>query len=136
MQTLTHPGECVFMNAHGALPNPEPRRKEQRFVFRRRGLMTRGATTTQIHTVDVSTQGMGVMGPEPVRTGEVCAIMLDALVGGRMMQLKFTGKAVDCTLAGIQGFRTSLYIDGSVEAHQLQLQKIIATCSTTMRDLG
>lgn len=124
------------MNAHVALPNPEPRRKEQRFVFRRRGLMTRGARTTQIHTVDVSTQGMGVMGPEPVRAGETCAIVLDALVGGHMMQLKFSCKAMDCTLAGIQGFRTSLYIDGSVAVHQQQLQKIIATCSATTRDLG
>lgn len=127
------------MNAHALVPDFEPRRKVQRFVFRRRGLMMRGANnvSTQIHTIDVSTQGMGVMVPVPLKIGESCAIMLDALVGGHIMQLKFACKAVDCTLAGIEGFRTSLYIDGSVEAHQEQLQKIIASCSTlSSRDLS
>ncbi|MNR79840.1 hypothetical protein D3C72_105510 [compost metagenome] len=125
------------MNAHAIVPDSEPRRKVQRFVFRRRGLLKRGASSTQIHTIDVSTQGMGVMVPVPLKVGESCAIVLDALVGGRIMQLKFDCKAVDCTLAGIEGFRTSLYIDGSVEAHQQQLQKIIASCSTlSSRDLS
>lgn len=125
------------MQTNPASSLPEPRRKAQRFVFRRRGLMTRGGITTQIHTIDVSTQGMGVMVPEPVKVGEACAIVLDTLVGARIMQLKFSCKAVDCSLAGIDGFRTSLYIDGSVAAHQEQLQKIIATCSTlSSRDQG
>ncbi len=104
------------MSTHAMLAEQDSRRQEQRYVFRRRGLMTTDETTLQIRTVDVSTHGL--------------AVMLDAVVGARVIQLQFSCKAVYCILAGIEGFRTSLYIDGNVEGHKQQLQKIIATCSS------
>jgi hypothetical protein len=137
MAALTHFGESAVMNTHVQLTQQESRRQERRYVFRRRGLMTTGRMTTPIHTLDVFAHGMGVMSAVPIKTGESCSVVLDALLGARVVQLKFSCTAVCCTLAGTEGFRTSLYIDGRVEAHQQQLQKIIATCSTlAVRDLG
>ncbi len=117
------------MSAHAMLAAQDSR-QEQRYVFRRRGLMSTDDVTTQIHTVDVSMQGMAVLGPVPIRVGKLCSIVLDAVVGARIVQLQFSCKAVYCILAGIEGFRTSLYIDGNVETNKQQLQKIIATCSS------
>ena len=73
---------------------------------------------------------MGVMSAIPIKVGASCAVVLDALLGARIVQLKFSCTAIYCTLVGTEGFRIGLYIDGSVEAHQQQLQRIIATCST------
>lgn len=118
------------MSAHAMLAAQNSRRKEQRYVFRRRGLMTTDETTMQIRTVDVSTHGLAVMSPSPIKAGKLCSIVLDAVVGARIVQLNFSCKAIYCILAGTEGFRTSLYIDGNVEAHKQQLQNIIATCSS------
>lgn len=118
------------MTVHALHATQESQRKEQRYIFRRRGLMTTDDTTTRIRTLDVSRQSLGVIGPDPVKVGKSCLVVLDAVLGERIVQLQFSCKAVYCILAGIDGFRTSLYIDGNVEAHQQQLQKIIATCSS------
>lgn len=118
------------MSAHAMLAAQDSRRQEQRYVFRRRGLMTTDNATLQIRTVDVSMQSMAVMSPAPIKAGKMCSIVLDAVIGARIVQLQFSCKAIYCILAGTEGFRTSLYIDGNVEAHKQQLQKIIATCSS------
>jgi hypothetical protein len=118
------------MSAHAMLAAQDSRRQEQRYVFRRRGLMTTDEATLQIRTVDVSAHGLAVMSPAPIKTGKLCSIVLDAVVGARIVQLQFSCKAIYCILAGTEGFRTSLYIDGNVDAHKQQLQKIIATCSS------
>ncbi len=117
------------MNTHAMLAAQDSGRREARYIFRRRGLMTTDETTMQIRTVDVSMQGLAVVGPAPVKAGKLCSIVLDAVLGAQIVQLKFSCKAVHCILAGIEGFRTSLYIDEKVAAHQQQLQNIIATCS-------
>lgn len=116
------------MSAHAMLAAQDSRRQEQRYVFRRRGLMTTDEATMQIRTMDVSMQGLAVMSPAPIKAGKLCSVALDAVVGARIVQLQFSCKAMHCILAGTDGFRTSLYIDGNVEAHKQQLQKIIATC--------
>jgi hypothetical protein len=118
------------MSAHAMLAAQDSRRQEQRYVFRRRGLMTTDEATLQIRTVDVSAHGLAVMSPAPIKVGKLCSIVLDAVVGARIVQLQFSCKAIYCILAGTEGFRTSLYIDGNVGAHKQQLQKIIATCSS------
>ncbi len=118
------------MSAHAMLAAQSSRRQEQRYVFRRRGLMTTDEATMQIRTVDVSSHGLAVMCPAPIKAGKMCSIVLDAVIGARIVQLQFSCKAVYCILAGIEGFRTSLYIDGNVEVHKQQLQNIIATCSS------
>lgn len=118
------------MSAHAMLAAQDSRRQEQRYVFRRRGLMTTDETTLQIRTVDVSMQSMAIMSPAPIKAGKICSIVLDAVIGARIVQLQFSCKAIYCILAGTEGFRTSLYIDGNVEANKQQLQKIIATCSS------
>ncbi len=118
------------MSADAMLAAQDSRRQEQRYVFRRRGFMTTDNTTLQIRTVDVSMQSMAVMSPEPIKAGKRCSVVLDAVIGARIVQLQFSCKAIYCILAGTEGFRTSLYIDGNVEAHKQQLQKIIATCSS------
>lgn len=120
------------MNAPIRLADYESRRKELRYVFGRRGLMTVGAMTMPIRTLDVSAQGMGVMGPLSLKAREICPIALEVLLGARVVPLKFSCKVRHCILAGMTGFRSSLYIDNSVELHQRQLQKIIATCSTSI----
>ena len=118
------------MSAHAMLAAQNSRRKEQRYVFRRRGLMTTNEATLQIRTLDVSMQGMAVMSPAPIREGTLCSVVLNVVVGPRLVQLQFSCKVIYCILTGTEGFRTSLYIDGNVEAHKQQLQKIIATCSS------
>lgn len=118
------------MSAQAMLLAQESRRQEPRYVFRRRGLMMSDSVTLQIRTVDVSMQSMAVMSPAPIQAGKMCSIVLDAVIGARIVQLQFSGKAIYCILAGTEGFRTSLYIDGNVEAHKQQLQKIIAMCSS------
>ncbi|RBA23879.1 PilZ domain-containing protein [Herminiimonas fonticola] len=118
------------MSAHAMLAAQDSRRQEQRYVFRRRGLMTTDEATLQIRTVDVSAHGLAVMSPSPIKAGKLCSIMLDAVIGARIVQLHFSCKAIYCILAGTEGFRTSLYIDGNVDTHKQQLQKIIATCSS------
>lgn len=118
------------MSAGTMLAEQYSRREEQRYVFRRRGLMTSDGVTMQIRTVDVSTHGLSVISSMPIETGALCSIALDVVVGACIVQLQFSCRAVYCILAGIEGFRTSLYIDGNVEAHKQQLQKIIATCSS------
>lgn len=118
------------MSAHAMLAAQDSRRKEQRYVFRRRGLMTTNEATLQIRTVDVSMQGMAVMSPAPIEEGSLCSVLLNVVVGARLVQLHFSCRTIYCILAGTEGFRTSLYIDGNVEAHKQQLQKIIATCSS------
>ena len=117
------------MTVHALDVTQESQRKGQRYIFRRRGLMTTDDMTTRIRTLDVSLQSLGVIGPEPVKVGKSCLIVLDAVLGERIVQLQFSCKAVYCILAGTDGFRTGLYIDDKVESHQQQLQKIIATCS-------
>lgn len=118
------------MKAHAMLAAQDSRRLEQRYVFRRRGLMTSDDVTLQIRTVDVSAHGLAVMSPSPIKAGKLCSILLDVVVGARIVELQFSCKAIDCILAGTEGFRTSLYIDANVDAHKQQLQKIIATCSS------
>jgi len=118
------------MSAHAMLAAQNLRRKEQRYVFRRRGLMTTDEATLQIRTLDVSMLGMAVMSPAPIKEGSLCSVVLHVVVGARLVQLQFSCMAIYCILAGTEGFRTSLYIDGNVEAHKQQLQKIIATCSS------
>ncbi len=116
------------MSAHAMLVAQNSRREEQRYVFRRRGLITTDGETIRIRTVDVSAHGLAVMSPSPIKAGKMCSVVLDAVVGARIVQLQFSGKAIYCILAGTEGFRTSFYIDGNVEAHKQQLQNIIATC--------
>lgn len=118
------------MTVHALPATQESQRKEQRYIFRRRGLMTTDEATLQIRTVDVSMQSLAVFSPVPVQSGKLCSIALDAVLGARIVQLQFSCKAVYCILAGTDGFRTGLYIDDKVESHQQQLQKIIATCSS------
>jgi len=118
------------MTVHALPATQESQRKEQRYIFRRRGLMTTDEATLQIRTVDVSMQSLAVFSPVPVQSGTLCSIALDAVLGARIVQLQFSCKAVYCILAGTDGFRTGLYIDDKVESHQQQLQKIIATCSS------
>ena len=118
------------MTVHALPATQESQRTEQRYIFRRRGLMTTDEATLQIRTVDVSMQSLAVLSPVPVKAGKLCSIVLDAVLGERIVQLQFSCKAVYCILTGIDGFRTGLYIDDKVESHQQQLQKIIATCSS------
>lgn len=118
------------MTVHALPATQESQRTEQRYIFRRRGLMTTDDMTTRIRTLDISRQSLGVIGPDPVKVGKSCLIMLDAVLGERIVQLQFSCKAVYCILTGIDGFRTGLYIDDKVESHQQQLQKIIATCAS------
>lgn len=118
------------MSAHAMLAAQDSRRQEPRYVFRRRGLMTTDDATLQIRTIDVSEQSMAVMSSAPIKAGKACSIVLDAVVGARIVQMQFSCKAIYCILAGTEGFRTSLHIDGNIEAHKQQLQKIIATCSS------
>ena len=118
------------MSAHAMLAAQNSRRQEQRYIFRRRGLMTTDEATLQIRTVDVSAHGLAVMSPAPIKAGKMCSIVLDAVVGARIVQLQFSCKAIYCILAGTEGFRTSLHVDGNVDANKQQLQKIIATCSS------
>lgn len=117
------------MNAHVRLVDYDRSRQHSRYIFRRRGLMTVGTTTILIHTLDVSVQGMGVIGSLALRSGTSCVITLDVLLGARVVHLTFSCKVLHCILAGTEGFRSSLYIDDGVESHQQQLQKIIAACS-------
>lgn len=118
------------MNAQAMPAAHDSGRIEQRYVFRRRGLMTTDEATIQIRTVDVSMQSMAVMCPAPIKAGKMCSIVLDAVIGARIVQLQFSCKAIYSILTGTEGFRTSLYIDGNVEVHKQQLQQIIATCSS------
>jgi hypothetical protein len=118
------------MTAHALLTATIAERKDPRYIFRRRGLMTADtATTIQIKTVDVSARGFGVIAAEPIRVGKSCSMLLHAVVGERVIQLNFSCQTVYCILAGVDGFRIGLYIDDTVDAHKQQLQKIIATCS-------
>lgn len=118
------------MTAHALLTATTAERKDPRYIFRRRGVMTADATTAiQIKTVDVSARGFGVIAAEPIQIGKPCSMLLHAVVGERVIQLKFSCQAVYCILAGVNGFRIGLYVDDTVDIHKQQLQKIIATCS-------
>lgn len=122
------------MSAHAMLTAQNPKRQAQRYVFRRRGLMTIDEMTIPIRTVDVSMQGLAVMSSVQIQAGKLCSIALHAVVGARIIQLQFSCKAMHCILAGTEGFRTSFYIDVNLEAHQQQLRKIIAICTFVSAD--
>lgn len=122
------------MSAHAMLTAQNSKRQAQRYVFRRRGLMTIDEMTIPIRTVDVSMQGLAVMSSVQIQAGKLCSIALHAVVGARIIQLQFPCKAMHCILAGTEGFRTSFYIDVNLEAHQQQLRKIIAICTFVSAD--
>jgi hypothetical protein len=118
----------VVMTAHALLTADISERKDPRFVFRRRGLMTAGASTIQIKTLDVSANGFGVLASEPVHVGKTCSMSLYGVVGERVIQLSFSCQTAYCILSGVDGFRIGLRIDSAIDLHKQQLQKIIATC--------
>lgn len=126
------------MSAHAMLTAQDARqhsgRSAQRYVFRRRGLMTIDEMTVPIRTVDVSRQGLAVMSPVQIKAGKSCSIALHAVVGARVIPLQFSCKVMHCILAGTEGFRTSFYIDADLDVHKQQLRKIIAICDFASAD--
>lgn len=105
-------------------------RKDPRYIFRRRAVMTAGSTAIHVKTLDVSEHGFGVVAGEPVAIGRPCSLMLNGVVGERIVQQTFSCEIVYCILAGVDGFRIGLNINHAViDSPKQRLQKIIASCS-------
>ena len=105
-------------------------RKSPRYIFRRRAVMTAGTATIHVRTLDVSEHGFGVVAGEPVKIGKTCSLVLNGLVGERIIQQTFSCEIIYCILAGVDGFRIGLNINNAVvDSPKQRLQKIIASCS-------
>ncbi|MDO9420959.1 MAG: PilZ domain-containing protein [Herminiimonas sp.] len=118
------------MTALALLKSTIIERKSPRYIFRRRAVITTGPTAILVKTLDVSEQGFGVVAAEPVIIGRTCSLILNALVGDRIVQQTFSCEIVYCILSGVDGFRIGLSInDATVDSPKQRLQKIIASCS-------
>lgn len=105
-------------------------RKSPRYIFRRRAVLTAGAATIHVRTLDVSENGFGVVAGEPVKIGSTCSLVLNGLVGERIIQQTFSCEIVYCILAGVDGFRIGLNINNAVvDSPKQRLRKIITSCS-------
>lgn len=105
-------------------------RKHPRYIFKRRGTMRADADTMEIHTVDVSAQGFGILASRPLHIGRNCDILLPAVLGDGIVHLEFSCTTMYCILAGIHGFRIGLFVDDNVDIHKQQLKRILTTCSS------
>lgn len=59
-----------------------------------------------VQTLDISLGGIGLIAPEAVNFGEYCVIKFEVEVGGDKKQFSCVAKALYCSRAEAQGFRT------------------------------
>jgi hypothetical protein len=104
-------------------------RKHPRYIFKRRGVITAGNIVVPIRTLDVSSQGLGIVCADPVNIGKSCQVSVHSVMGDAITRFDFSCTTVYCILSGTDGFRVGLFIDDKVAVHKQQLKRIIESCA-------
>jgi hypothetical protein len=121
-------GTIDGMSSSVFVSNVVDKRSAPRKVFQRRGiLMLDQVHALSIKTLDISTDGIGIIASNPLPMDCECTLMVMLGLGEDAIQLMVKGKVVYCILVGTQGFRIGLEYTAVDAANRMQIDRIIGT---------
>ena len=85
-----------------------------------------GAATLKARTFDVSMAGISVIIDSPLPLNERYQIAFDAMVGGKVMKLNITARAIHCSLSGTEGFRVGFHFEKNDEATLKAVRQLLS----------
>jgi c-di-GMP-binding flagellar brake protein YcgR len=119
---------------NSALSNLQPSkndRSEPRKILRGPAtLLRKNQSSLRVRTVDISTAGIAIIGPENIAQGQLCGISLATFVNGNMAEINAVGKVVYSICVGTTGFRIGMHFTEVEAAGQVALTQLMTMSDT------
>lgn len=112
--------------AHYLLTGAEQRKSPRKPLRREVSIGNTCHGIVRGHTLDISKGGLSVMVPMALAINSSCAIRFELFVDGTLLRVAGNGRVVNCSCAGMEGFRVGMKLKVQDPHLQMLLDDFIA----------